>query len=148
MPSLAQISIYIQISMIYIITITGSPLPHHTQGNFLVQLFPYLLLVYSRCRVSRDNFPLSAAVRAVCWRGCGEESRRETRECLPADGFQELRHRSRAGDETLKCLKFHNHGEEWRVAFRHYANQLFELENQFHVYLLWVNPHHSVLINS
>ena len=50
--------------MIYIITITGSPLPHHTQGNFLVQLFPYLLLVYSRCRVSRDNFPLSAAVRA------------------------------------------------------------------------------------
>ena len=64
MQSLAQISIYIQISMIYIITITGSPLPHHPEENFLVQLSPHLLLAYTRCRVSRYNFPLSAAVRA------------------------------------------------------------------------------------
>ena len=60
MQSLAQISIYIQISMIYIIT---RSLPHHTEG-FLIQLSPYSLLVYSRCRVSRNNFRLSAAVRA------------------------------------------------------------------------------------
>ena len=76
MQSLAQISIYIQISMIYIITIPSSS--HDTEG-FLVQLSPYSLLVYSRCRVSRYNFPLSAAVRA----GEGEGVARR------ADGGQE-----------------------------------------------------------
>ena len=66
--------------MIYIITITGSPFLITLKEIFWFSYYlPYLLLAYSRCRVSRYNFPLSAAVRA----GEGEGVARR------ADGGQE-----------------------------------------------------------
>ena len=52
--------------MIYIITITGSPFLITLKEIFWFSYFHIYSCssVYSRCRVSRDNFPLSAAVRA------------------------------------------------------------------------------------
>ena len=63
------------------------------------------------------SWQLSTLCSSESWRGRGrgEESRRETRECLPADGFQELRHRRGELEMNLREVWSFTIMEIWRM---------------------------------